>query len=135
MALPGGGTVGACVAVNAVGDVVAEDGSVLAGPGTVTAVLRGAAVGAPVGGSTTLAVVATDLRLDKARALRMATVAHDGLARSIRPVHTAFDGDAVFAAATGLVDRAVDDGVLLLVQTAAAEVLARAVRRAVSAVG
>src|SRR5439155_7852160 len=51
--------------------------------------------------NTTLVVVATSARLDAARTTRLAMVAHDGLARSLRPVHTLFDGDTVFAPATG----------------------------------
>ena len=51
--------------------------------------------------NTTIAVVATNARLDKASAERLAMMAQDGLARSIRPVHTPHDGDTVFAIATG----------------------------------
>jgi len=51
--------------------------------------------------NTTIAVVATDAILDKAQARRMATAAHDGLARALLPAHTPFDGDLVFAIATG----------------------------------
>ena len=51
--------------------------------------------------NTTIALVATDATLTKAQAHRLAMVAHDGLARAIYPVHTPFDGDTVFAAATG----------------------------------
>lgn len=58
------------------------------------------------GGSlnTTIGVVATDARLDKAGASKVATVAHDGLARAIRPAHALVDGDTVFTLATGAVD-------------------------------
>ncbi len=55
----------------------------------------------PPGASTTLAVVATDARLTKAQARRVAIMAQDGLARAIRPVHSPLDGDVVFALATG----------------------------------
>jgi L-aminopeptidase/D-esterase-like protein len=55
--------------------------------------------------NTTIAVVATNARLDKASAQRLAMIAQDGLARSIRPVHTPQDGDTVFAVATGSRDR------------------------------
>ena len=68
------------------------------------------AVGLPVPGpvepgplNTTLVVVATDARLDPAETSRTATVAHDGLARALDPVHTLADGDTVFALATGAV--------------------------------
>jgi L-aminopeptidase/D-esterase-like protein len=51
--------------------------------------------------NTTLAVVATDAALDKSQALKVAQMAHDGLARVLRPAHTMFDGDTVFCLATG----------------------------------
>jgi putative pantetheine hydrolase len=54
--------------------------------------------------NTTLAAVATNARLDRAQAGRIADAAHDGLARSIRPLHTMVDGDTVFALATGEAD-------------------------------
>lgn len=53
------------------------------------------------GANTTIAIVATNARLDKAEALRVAIMAQDGIARAIRPAHTPFDGDTVFALATG----------------------------------
>ncbi|MBT4042504.1 MAG: P1 family peptidase [Rhodospirillaceae bacterium] len=53
-----------------------------------------------LGGNTTLAVVATNATLDKAQAKRVAMMAHDGMARAIRPIHTPFDGDVVFALST-----------------------------------
>jgi len=53
------------------------------------------------GANTTLAVVATDAVLDKAQALKVAQMAHDGLARALRPAHTMFDGDTIFCLATG----------------------------------
>lgn len=53
------------------------------------------------GANTTIAVVATNASLDVAQALRVATMAHDGIARAVRPAHTPFDGDTVFALATG----------------------------------
>lgn len=130
--LVAGGTVGALAAVNALGDVVEEDGSVKAGPGTAARLLADSPPPAPTPGTnTTLVVLATDLALTKTQAHRLAVVAHDGLARSIRPVHTAFDGDTVFAASTG----AVTHEQTLVLETAAAEVVARAVRDAVRARG
>ncbi|WP_148574563.1 P1 family peptidase [Nocardioides caldifontis] len=130
--LPGGGTVGAVVAVNALGDVVDEDGRVLSGHGTAARLLaEGMPELPPVGGAnTTLALVATDLALTKAQAGRLASVAHDGFARAIRPVHTSYDGDTVFAVSTGQVETAPEQ--LLVLETAAAEVVARAVRAAVT---
>lgn len=129
VALPGGGTVGALVAVNAVGDVVDEDGSLLAGPGTVERLLSDVPPPPPVGSSTTLAVVATDVALTKTQAHRLAVVAHDGFAQAIRPVHTGFDGDTVFVTSTGTVEPA--DPSLLALQNAAVVAVARAIRRSV----
>lgn len=130
--LPGGATVGVLVVVNALGDVVDEDGRVLAGPGTVELLLGPEAPAPPgLGTNTTLVLVATDLGLTKAEARRLAVVAHDGLARAIRPVHTDYDGDTAFAASTG--DRPVDDTTMLVLQAAVVELVAAAVRGAVSA--
>jgi len=56
--------------------------------------------GAP-GENTTLAVVATDAVLTKPQAKKIAMMAHDGMARAIRPAHTMFDGDTIFCLATG----------------------------------
>lgn len=105
-------TVGALVAVNALGDVVDPDtGQPIAGArtpdgralrGSVRAALAGEAPLAILAGSnTTIGVIATDATLPKARAQRLATAGHDGLARAIRPVHTLSDGDTLFALATG----------------------------------
>jgi L-aminopeptidase/D-esterase-like protein len=81
--------------------------------------------------NTTLAVVATNARLDKGSAQRLAVMAQDGLARSIRPVHTPQDGDTVFSLATGHVDLGSDALALADLGTAAADCLARAVARGV----
>jgi len=81
--------------------------------------------------NTTIAVVATNARLDKASAQRMAVMAQDGLARSIRPVHTPQDGDTVFAVATGTHDLGMDPLALGELGTLAADCLARAVARGV----
>lgn len=86
-----------------------------------------------LGEATTIAIVATDADLDKAGLQRLATAAHDGMARSLVPSHTAFDGDLVFAIATGgkpLKDPVADPFGL---GHAAACVLARAIARAVHA--
>ena len=134
-------TVGALVAVNAVGDVIdPATGAVVAGArtadgsallGSMRALLQGD-LPAPLaaGSATTLAVVATDATLTKAEANKMAQMAHDGLARSINPVHTMHDGDVVFALSTGTNPRAAN---LTLIGALAAEVLAEAVLRAVLA--
>jgi len=82
------------------------------------------------GAATTLAVVATDAVLDKAGATKVAQMAHDGLARTIRPVHTMGDGDVVFALATGSSGRRAHTS---LIGALAADVLAEAVLRGVRA--
>lgn len=81
--------------------------------------------------NTTIAVVATNARLDKASAKRLAVMAQDGLARSIRPVHTPQDGDTVFAIATGRHDLGADPLALGELGTLAADCLARAVARGI----
>jgi L-aminopeptidase/D-esterase-like protein len=80
------------------------------------------------GGATTIGVIATDAVLTKAQANKLAAMAHDGLARSINPVHTQSDGDTLFALATGASGRTLHMTVL---GALAAEVTARAVLRAV----
>jgi L-aminopeptidase/D-esterase-like protein len=141
--LPNGLVVGAIVAVNAVGDIVdPESGRVVAGTrnpdGTLADVRRllrsGALVERPRGAeNTTIAVVATNARLTKEQAQRVALMADDGLARAIVPSHTMGDGDTVFALATG---RWAGDVNVSLVGALAADVLAEAiVRAAVQATG
>jgi len=126
--LPGGAVVGALAVVNAVGDVVDAQGRVLAGPGTVDRLLEQGLPDPPLAGTnTTLIVVATDVALTKERAHRLAVVSHDGLAQAIRPVHTSYDGDTVFVLSTG---QLVEEPVVL--ETAAVDVVARAIRNAVS---
>lgn len=82
---------------------------------------------------TTIAIVATDLTLDKAGCRRLAEVAHDGFARAIVPAHTPFDGDLVFGLSTG--SRAAEQPALaeMVVGHAASVCLARAIARAVFA--
>ncbi len=140
--LGGGLVVAALTAVNAVGDVIdPATGHILAGarkPVTGGFVdsesflqsLTGQTIQdlASSRSNTTLAVVATNARLTKAQARRVAMMAHDGLARVIRPSHHPFDGDIVFVLATGEVEG--DVGVL---GATAAGVLADAVVRAVRA--
>jgi L-aminopeptidase/D-esterase-like protein len=134
-------TVGAIVAVNAVGDVIDPGtGQVIAGArtkdgkallGTMKAILRGAALSPLLGGTaTTIGVVAADVKLDKAQATKVAQMAHDGLARTINPVHTAYDGDTIFALATGRSSRTAN---VTLVGALAAEAMAQAVVKAVRA--
>ncbi len=146
-------TVAAVVVVNAVGDVVDPDtGTILAGArrapdsaqpvGAVATLLGlggpGVQANSGAGTNTTIGVVVTDAALDKPLTTRMASVAHDGLARAIRPVHTAMDGDTMFAAATGTLDPALQealptDTVRVLLPLLAAEATADAVQRAIRA--
>lgn len=137
----GGITVGAIVAVNALGDVIdPASGQPIAGArtadgralqGTMASLLRGE-LPAPFqpGSATTIGVIATDAALTKAQANKIAQMAHDGLARSINPVHTMGDGDALFALGTGAAGRTAST---TLLGALAAEVTARAVVKAVRA--
>ncbi|HEY0835565.1 MAG TPA: P1 family peptidase, partial [Azospirillum sp.] len=84
-----------------------------------------------VGGNTTIAVVATDATLSKAQARRVALMAHDGLGRALRPVHTTVDGDSVFALSTGRRPLADPVGGLSRIGMAAADCLSRAIMRGV----
>jgi L-aminopeptidase/D-esterase-like protein len=103
----------ALVAVNAAGDVFdSTTGRLVAGPrgrpgeflDSVAIRRRGVDSAPDLPAYTTIGVVATNARLTKEQANRLATLAHDGLARSIRPVHTRSDGDVLFALATGAVE-------------------------------
>jgi L-aminopeptidase/D-esterase-like protein len=136
IALENGLVVGAIVAVNAIGDVIDPlTGQVVAGVrgadgklADARKVLReSAAPPATPGQNTTIAVVATNARLTKAQAQRMALMADDGLARAIYPAHSPFDGDTVFALATGRWDGTVN---LQQVGALAAEALSEAIVRA-----
>ncbi|MDE1819827.1 MAG: P1 family peptidase [Euryarchaeota archaeon] len=108
--LPGGGQVGALVAVNAVGNVVdpcsgkvvagaRKPGGGFAGPDDMFRSLRRHPRSSPPRG-TSLAIIATDLPLSRRDLLRVAHAAHDGLARSIVPSHSSTDGDSVFVVST-----------------------------------
>ena len=126
--------VGALAVVNAVGDIVDWEGKILAG----------ARAGSKFLGSegrlekfrderlfsrntnTTLVIVATNARLSKVDCYRCASRAHDGMARSIVPSHTSFDGDTTFTLSTGEISAPVD-----LVAEMGAEVTAGAIRAAV----
>ena len=135
-----GVTVAALVVCNALGDVIDPlTGQLLAGARISAdsctlldihqAQLRGHSIAkTQVGSNTTIGVVATDAVLTKPQAHRLAQVAHDGLARSIRPVHTPMDGDTLFALGTGTSGQAAD---MMLLSTLAAEVTAMAVVNAV----
>lgn len=139
-------TVGALAAVNSYGSVVAPSGAFWASPFEIEGEFGGRAwplrAGPDAWGlakgdpqareNTTLAVVATDAALTPAQARRLAVMAQDGLARAIRPVHTPFDGDMVFALATArrpLPEPA--DWSLTRLGALAADTLARAVARGV----
>jgi L-aminopeptidase/D-esterase-like protein len=129
--------VGAVMAVNAFGNVIDPDsGEILAGarspetnaPVDTLTVMRGGAGGDPfrAGSRTVIGVVATNARLTKEEANKVAQMAQDGIARTVRPAHTMVDGDTLFALATGKVDADVN-----LVGAYGAEVVAEAVVRAV----
>ena len=135
-----GVTVGAIVACNAVGDVLdPATGKILAGArnpdgqllNSRVALLAGLAPKPVLAGTnTTIGVIATDAILTKAQAHRLAQVAHDGLARSINPVHTMSDGDTLFAMGTGQSGKTAG---MLQLSAMAAEVTALAVVRAILA--
>ncbi len=136
LALPNGLVVAALMAVNAVGNVIGEDGRILAGlraqygAGFVSVLdemtRMSAASAAPAASeNTVIGVVATNGRLNKAQAQKVAQMAHDGIARAVNPAHTMYDGDTIFALATGNI--AADT---TLVGAYAAEVVATAIRRA-----
>jgi L-aminopeptidase/D-esterase-like protein len=132
--------VGAIVAVNSVGDVLdIKKGNIIAGARTsdgnrfrncMTQIISGSKEEARPGENSTIGVVATNAALNKNQATRMAQMAHDGLARTINPVHTDLDGDTLFAASTGASQVQAD---LTTIGSVAAEVVARAVLRAVFA--
>ncbi len=135
--LPNGLIVAALMAVNAVGNVVDTDGQIIAGLrsadgadfvsvlDTMANLMNDAPALSP-NESTVIGAVATNGLLNKAGATKVAQMAHDGVARAVNPAHTMFDGDTIFALATGAV--AADTTV---VGAYAAEVVALAIRRAV----
>jgi len=147
MDIGGGVVVGAIVAVNAWGDVISPDtGEIVAGlrSGRVgplrigkgrqfadtlammkTSTGRGV-LGLANRGNTVIGAVATNAKLTKAQATKIAQMAHDGLARTIRPAHTMLDGDTIFALSTGTKKADVST-----VGAFAAEVIAQAILRAV----
>ncbi|MBV8850316.1 MAG: P1 family peptidase [Methylobacteriaceae bacterium] len=81
--------------------------------------------------NTTIAIVATDAALTKAQAKRLAVMAHDGMARALRPAHAALDGDLVFAAATARATQPPALRDLTEIGSCAADCLARAIARAI----
>lgn len=139
--LPNGLVVAALMAVNVVGDVIdPATGKPVAGVRTddgrhladVRQLLRAGAAESPLkrGESTTIGVVATNARLTKAEATKMARMAHDGVARAVYPAHTPYDGDTIFALSTGSIDRGAD---LLVIGGLAADAVTEAILRAVRA--
>jgi D-aminopeptidase len=139
--LSSGHSVAALVVVNAIGATTVGDGphfwaapfeqnAEFGGRGPAPQVPAGYRTKGPImrGEATTIAVVATDAKMSQAQATRMATAAHDGIARAIVPAHTPFDGDLVFAAATG---RHLQDWDSVELCHAAATTLARAIARGV----
>ena len=141
-----GVTVGALVAVNSFGEVVMDDGRTFwAWPleqdgefGNLPPPVHRCALQAPMpmpaepGTNTTLAIVATDADLTRSEARRVAVMAQDGLARAMRPAHTPFDGDSVFALATAARPLAEPrPRAVARIGSMAADTLARAVARGV----
>ena len=134
-----GVTVSALIACNALGDVIDPDtAQPIAGARSVDgkrlldsrrALLAGDAPKPLIAGTnTTIGVIATDALVTKAQATRLAQMGHDGLARSINPVHTMSDGDTLFALGTGASGKRLG---MMTLGTMAAEATARAVVRAV----
>jgi L-aminopeptidase/D-esterase-like protein len=143
--LPNGLVVGALVAVNAVGDIVDPwTGQIVAGARgpdgrllDARKLLRqgGSREGRP-GENTTIGVVATNARLTKVQAQKMAQMAHDGYARAISPVHTPGDGDTIFSLATGTWSGEANYGQIgSLAAEAMAEAIVRAATQATSSNG
>ncbi|EJN01703.1 P1 family peptidase [Phyllobacterium sp. YR531] len=146
--LDNGTTIGALVAVNALGMVtVGNTRHFWASPFEMVEEFGGLGMPHPLpeeaadirtkfsdaarNGNTTIGVIATDLVLTKAQAKRLAIAAHDGFSRAIWPSHTPFDGDLIFALATGTAGRAPEIGEFVELCASAASTMARAVARGV----
>ncbi len=134
--LPNGLVVAAIVAVNAVGDIIDPwTGQVVAGARGADGKLLdarkllrgGSGREGRAGENTTIGLVATNAKLTKVQAQKMAQMAADGYARAISPVHTPGDGDTIFSAATGTWDGQANYG---LIGSLAAEAMADAIVRA-----
>lgn len=137
--------VGALAVVNAVGSAVIGDGPHFwaapfeidgefgdrGWPDSIDAAARALRMKGGALQATTIALVATNACLGKAECKRLAIMAHDGLARALRPAHAPMDGDTVFAAATGAQPGVVDAAGLAELGSAAADCLARAIARGV----
>jgi L-aminopeptidase/D-esterase-like protein len=135
----------ALVVVNAVGDVIdPRSGTLVAGVRTPDGkgladarmlVRRGSAPPPKPGQNTTIGVVATNARLTKVQATKVAQMAQDGLARAIYPSHTMADGDTIFALATGEIDNSDVTRIGALASDAVVEAIVRGVRAATSVPG
>lgn len=132
--------VGAIVAVNAVGDVYAPNSStILAGAraetgkgfrNTMEAIMHGHVVTLPAGANTTIGAIATNAPFNKAQLKKIASMAHDGFARSINPIHTMLDGDTIFAVSTS---KATVEADVTAIGAIGATLMSHAVARAVIA--
>jgi L-aminopeptidase/D-esterase-like protein len=123
--LSSGHRIGALIAVNSFGEVYPGEP-----PEGAVAMPK-----SPLGGrrNTTIGAIATDAPLTRAQARRIAMMAHDGLARCIRPIHCPFDGDCLFVLSTAADTGNGSDPITLTeIGTIAADLVARAVRRAIS---
>ena len=147
--LPNGVTVGALVAVNALGTVTwgntphfraagHEIGDEFGGlglpkdiPPEAREIRTKLNLGQPKDGNTTIAVIATDAVFTKAEAKRLAISAHDGFAHAIWPSHTAMDGDLIFALATGASGKTLDVADFIALSATAASTMARAIARGI----
>jgi L-aminopeptidase/D-esterase-like protein len=124
--LPDGHVIAAMAVCNALGSVVGRDGSIIAGSRRIAVPTEAP----PSGEHTTLAVIATDADLDRLQCHRLAQIGHDALARSIVPVHTQYDGDAVFAMSTGS-GTSMEPSAYLALGITAVEILSEAIERSV----
>lgn len=142
--LPSGHTIGALVAVNALGSATVGNGPEFwAAPFEIDSEFggRGVAQTYPdthipptklaAHANTTIGIIATEAALTQAQCTRLATAAHDGFARALFPAHTPMDGDLIFAASTGAVALGHPAADTLYLGHAAATVMARAIARAV----
>lgn len=117
----GDSTVGALVALNAVGDVYSLDGERLTGSPETDALVH---ENLGVGQNTTLVAIATDAIVERAEMRRMAVRAHDALGATIRPAHTRYDGDTAFVVSSNVGESNVDGLVEAAFSTVAASVIA-----------
>ncbi len=132
-----GVTVTAIVAVNAMGDIVDDEGKIIAGAkgkngefiDTEKCLAEGDVLKLAFGTNTTIGCILTDAKLDKVDVNRLASISHNGLARAIRPVHTMYDGDTMFCMASG--KRPVAN--LAVLQSAVVRATQRAIQNAVTA--